>query len=89
MDTVLIIGSTGNIGTAAVRGALNAGRHVLAVVRNAASADRLFQNLGTKEGVTTVEADILSDNGVQSIIDQVKEGRLPHVPACLRNWLVS
>ncbi|KAF2489323.1 putative short-chain dehydrogenases/reductase [Lophium mytilinum] len=77
METVLIIGATGNIGTAAVKGALNAGLQVLAVVRNSASAEKLFQNLGTKEGIKTVEADILSDDGVQSVVDQVKEGKLP------------
>jgi short-subunit dehydrogenase len=77
METTLIVGATGNIGTAAVKGALNAGLKVLAIVRNSASADKLFQNLGTKEGITIVEADIMSDSGVQSVIDQVKEGKLP------------
>lgn len=77
METVLIIGATGNIGTAAVQGALDAGLHVLAIVRNTASANKLFRNLGTKVGITTVEADILSDKGVQSVVDRVKEGNLP------------
>jgi NAD(P)-dependent dehydrogenase (short-subunit alcohol dehydrogenase family) len=77
METVLIVGATGNIGTAAVKGALNAGHHVLAVVRNSASADKLFQNVGTRDGIITIEADILSPNGVQSVVDQVKESKLP------------
>jgi NAD(P)-dependent dehydrogenase (short-subunit alcohol dehydrogenase family) len=77
METVLIVGATGNIGTAAVRGALNAGRHVLAVVRDSASADKLFRNIGTRDGITAVKADILSDNGVRAVVDQVKEGKLP------------
>jgi NAD(P)-dependent dehydrogenase (short-subunit alcohol dehydrogenase family) len=77
METVLIVGATGNIGTAAVKGALNAGLQVLAIVRNSASAEKLFRNVGTREGITTVEADILSDTGVQSVVDQVKEGKLP------------
>ncbi|KFY39724.1 hypothetical protein V495_05762 [Pseudogymnoascus sp. VKM F-4514 (FW-929)] len=77
METVLIVGATGNIGTAALMGALRAGRNMLAVVRNSASADKLFQNLGTKDGIATIEADILSDNGVQSVVDRVKEGKLP------------
>jgi short-subunit dehydrogenase len=77
METVLVIGATGNIGTAAVKGALDAGLQVLAIVRNQASASKLFQNLGTKEGITTVEADIMSDSGLRSVVDQVKEGKLP------------
>ncbi|PVI02970.1 putative short-chain dehydrogenases/reductase [Periconia macrospinosa] len=77
METVLIVGATGNIGTAAAKGALSAGRNVLAVVRNSASADKLFQNLGTKDRITTIEADILSENGVQSVVHKVKEGKLP------------
>jgi NAD(P)-dependent dehydrogenase (short-subunit alcohol dehydrogenase family) len=77
METVLIVGATGNIGTAAVKGALNAGLQVLAVVQNSASANKLFQNLGTKEGIITVEANILSDQGVQSVVDRVKKGELP------------
>lgn len=77
METVLIIGATGNIGTAVVQGALNAGRHVIAAVRNTASANKLYQNLGTKTGITTVETDILSEKGVQFVVDLVKEGKLP------------
>ncbi|KAF2667910.1 NAD(P)-binding protein [Microthyrium microscopicum] len=76
METVLVVGSTGNIGTAAVKGALNAGYKVLAIVRNSTSANKLFQNAG-KEGITTVEADIMSDNGIQSVVEQVTAGKLP------------
>ncbi|KAH6867504.1 hypothetical protein B0T10DRAFT_572251 [Thelonectria olida] len=36
METVLVVGATGNIGVSAVKAALNTGRHVLAVVRNKA-----------------------------------------------------
>ncbi|RDW80268.1 hypothetical protein BP6252_04906 [Coleophoma cylindrospora] len=77
METVLVIGATGNIGVAAVQAVLRSGRKVLAVVRNEASAQKLFQHLGTKEGITIVEADILSDQGVKSVVDQVRAGKLP------------
>jgi short-subunit dehydrogenase len=77
METVLIIGATGNIGVAAVMAALRSKRNVLAVVRNQASADKLFQHIGTRDGITTVVADIASDQGVQSIVDQVRDGKLP------------
>ncbi|KAF1961738.1 NAD(P)-binding protein [Byssothecium circinans] len=85
-ETVLVIGATGNIGTSAIQGALKAGYKVLAIVRNLDSAEKLFKNIGTKEGVTTVEADIISDIGVQSVVDQVKAGKLPqfqHVYSCV------
>lgn len=77
METVLIIGATGNIGVAAVMAALRSKRNVLAVVRNQASADKLFQHIGTRDGITTVVADIASDQGVQSVVDQVRDGKLP------------
>lgn len=77
METVLIIGATGNIGVSAVKAVLQTGRHVLAAVRNQASADKLFRHVGTKEGITIVEADICSENGVQGIVDLVKAGKLP------------
>jgi short-subunit dehydrogenase len=77
MDTVLIIGATGNIGVAAVLGALRSNHNVLAIVRNQASANKLFQHVGTKNGITTVEADIMSDRGVQIVVNQVRAGKLP------------
>jgi NAD(P)-dependent dehydrogenase (short-subunit alcohol dehydrogenase family) len=76
-ETVLVVGATGNIGTSAVIGALRSGRDVLAVVRNAASAEKLFGNVGTREGITTVEADVMSDGGVQGVVDRVRRGELP------------
>jgi short-subunit dehydrogenase len=77
METVLVVGSTGNIGVSAVIGALRSQRAVLAIVRNQASAEKLYKHVGTREGITTVEADITSDHGVRSIVDQVKAGKLP------------
>ncbi|KAJ4357148.1 uncharacterized protein N0V89_001723 [Didymosphaeria variabile] len=85
-ETVLIVGSTGHIGTSAAQGALKAGLSVLAIVRNARSAEKLFRNLGSKERITTVEADVTSPTGVQCVVDQVKAGRLPafqHVYSCV------
>ncbi|KAF2809386.1 putative short-chain dehydrogenases/reductase [Mytilinidion resinicola] len=76
-ETVLIVGATGNIGIAAVLGALRAQLSVLAIVRNQTSADKLFQHIGTQQYVTVVEADITSDQGVQGVVEQVKAGKLP------------
>lgn len=77
METVLIIGATGNIGVSTVMAVLRSGRHALAVVRNQDSAQKLFQHLGTKEGITTVEADILSEDGVRGVVQKVESGQLP------------
>lgn len=77
MENVLVIGATGNIGVAAVLGALQSKRHVLAIVRNQASAEKLFKHVGTRNGITTVEADIMSEGGVQTVVDQVRAGKLP------------
>ena len=77
METVLVVGATGNIGVAAIIATLRSKRNVLAIVRNEASAAKMFQHVGTREGITTVEADIMSEHGVQSVVDQVKAGKLP------------
>lgn len=72
-----MVGATGNIGAAAVTGALRSGRKVLAIVRNQDSAAKLFRNVGTEEGITTAQADVTSEGGVRSVVDQVKAGKLP------------
>ncbi|RYP28641.1 hypothetical protein DL767_007123 [Monosporascus sp. MG133] len=77
MPTVLVVGATGNIGTSAILAALRSKLHVLAIVRNQASAEKLFGNVGTREGITTVEADIMSDQGVKGIVEKVRKGELP------------
>ncbi|KAJ5507306.1 Short-chain dehydrogenase/reductase SDR [Penicillium freii] len=77
METVLVIGATGNIGVAAVTAALRSKRNVLAVVRNQSSADKLVKHIGSSEGITFVEANVLSDSGVKSVVDQVQAGKLP------------
>lgn len=77
METVLVVGSTGNIGVSAVIGALRSQRAVLAIVRNQASAEKLYKHVGTRDGITTVESDITSEHGVQRVVDQVKAGILP------------
>lgn len=76
-ETVLVVGATGHIGVSAVIGALRSKRNVLAIVRNAAAAERLFSHAGTRDGITTVEADAVSEQGVQSVVDRVEKGELP------------
>ena len=72
-----MIGATGNIGVSVTIAALRSKREVLAVVRNQAAAEKLYQHVGTKAGITTVEADITSDDGVRNVVDMVKSGKLP------------
>lgn len=77
METVLVVGATGNIGVSTVKAVLRSGRQVLAVVRNQDSAQKLFQHVGTQEGILTVEADILSESGIQGVVEKVESGHLP------------
>ena len=77
METVLVVGASGNIGVAAILGALSTKRNVLAVVRNQDSADKMFKHVGTKDGITTVQADVTSEKGIQGVVDQVEAGKLP------------
>ncbi|ETS84445.1 hypothetical protein PFICI_02470 [Pestalotiopsis fici W106-1] len=76
-ETVLLVGATGNIGVSMAIAVLRSKRQVLALVRNQASAEKLYKYLGTREGVTTVEVDVMSDGGIQSVVDRVKTGELP------------
>lgn len=86
LERVLVVGATGNIGVAAVKGALRSGRQVLAIVRNQASADKLYKHVGSSQGIQVVEASVVSDTGVKGVVDQVKAGKLPafqHVYTCV------
>ncbi|KAG9522491.1 putative short-chain dehydrogenases/reductase, partial [Aureobasidium melanogenum] len=76
-ETVLVVGSTGNIGVSAVIGALHTKREVLAVVRNQESAEKLFKHVGTREGITIAEADITSEADMLRLVEDVKTGKLP------------
>ncbi|KAF6806997.1 short-chain dehydrogenase [Colletotrichum musicola] len=76
-ETVLIFGASGNVGIAAVIGALRVKRNVIAIVRNQATAEKIFKYVGTREGITTVEADINSEESIKGVIDQVRAGKLP------------
>lgn len=86
METVLIIGSTGNIGVAAVTAALRSNRDVLAVVRNQESAGRLVKHITStgivtpeeaERRITVAEADVISQTGVKAVVDRVRAGTLP------------
>ncbi|KAJ0367351.1 hypothetical protein COL26b_011317 [Colletotrichum chrysophilum] len=76
-ETVLVFGASGNIGVSAVIGALHAKRKVIAVVRNQTSAEKIFDYVGTRDGITIAEADITSEDSVRVIVDQVRAGKLP------------
>lgn len=89
METILVVGATGNIGVSAVTAALHSKRKVLAIVRNQDSADKLVKYIGSSEGITFTEANVLSDSGVKGVVDQVRAGKLPsfqHVYSC--GWLL-
>ncbi|KAI7171212.1 hypothetical protein KC324_g10996 [Hortaea werneckii] len=77
MERVLIVGASGHIGTSAVIGALRNKRGVLAVVRSQQSAEKLFSQTGTKEGITVVEADPTSATDLQTVVDRVAKGDVP------------
>ncbi|KAI8316660.1 hypothetical protein K4K61_003316 [Colletotrichum sp. SAR11_59] len=76
-ETVLVFGASGNIGVSAVIGALQAKRKVIAVVRNQTSAEKIFDYVGTRDGITIAEADITSEDSVRGLVDQVRAGKLP------------
>lgn len=76
-ETVLVIGATGNIGSSVIIAARRTGRKVLAIVRNKESEEKMFSYLDSKEGITTVQADIISEDGVKGVVDQVVAGKLP------------
>ena len=76
-ETVLVVGATGNIGVSVVIASLRQNKKVLAIVRNPASAEKLFKHVGTRERITTIEADVTSDAALQEVVEKVKRGELP------------
>lgn len=81
-QTVLAIGSSGNIGLSVIIAALRSDRNVLAVVRNRASQDKVLHQLTFDKSlptdrVTFAEADVASDTGVEGVVEKVKAGKLP------------
>ncbi|KAL5339601.1 hypothetical protein BJX70DRAFT_149718 [Aspergillus crustosus] len=76
-ETVLVVGATGNIGVSTVQAALRSKRNVLAIIRNQNSADKLIRHIGSSQGITLVEADVLSETGVRDVVEQVRAGKLP------------
>ncbi|OHW90160.1 short-chain dehydrogenase reductase [Colletotrichum incanum] len=46
-ETVLVFGASGNVGVAAIIGALSSKCHVIAIVRNQASAEKIFKYVGS------------------------------------------
>jgi len=46
-------------------------------MRNQNSADKLVKYIGSSEGITFLEANVLSGSGVKGVVDQVRPGKLP------------
>ncbi|TDZ15577.1 hypothetical protein Cob_v011393 [Colletotrichum orbiculare MAFF 240422] len=76
-ETVLVTGASGNIGVAAIIGALQANRRVIAVVRSQASAEKIFDYVGSRDGITIVEADVTSEESIRGVVDLAQAGKLP------------
>jgi len=91
METVLVVGATGNVGVSVITAALRSQRNVLAIVRDKAAGEKIFQHVGTKSGITIVEVDVTSEDGVEKVVKRVKAGNLPafqHVYSAvgMMNW---
>ncbi|GAB7364201.1 hypothetical protein MBLNU230_g4752t1 [Neophaeotheca triangularis] len=79
-ETILVIGATGNMGTAAITAGLRNNYNILAIIRSSASKTKLLSNLPSDlktSRITFATADVTSPTGVQSIVDQVRTGQLP------------
>lgn len=79
-ETILIIGATGNMGTAAITAGLKASYNILALIRSTASKEKLLANLPPNLDTTRITfatTDVTSPTGVREIVDHVKEGQLP------------
>lgn len=77
METVLVVGASGDIGVSVIIAALRSGRQVLAIVRNNAAEQKIIQHVGTTEGIIFVEAQVTDENNVQKVVDRVRAGELP------------
>lgn len=77
IETVLVVGASGNIGVSVIIASLNTGRNVIALVRNKTSQDKIVQHVGSDKGITFVETDVTNLDALVQVVDQVKEGKLP------------
>ncbi|RFU75517.1 nadp-binding [Trichoderma arundinaceum] len=77
METVLVVGASGNIGVSVIIAALRSGRNVLAIVRSKSAESKIIRHVGTIDGITFVEAEVTDENSVQKVIEKVKSGELP------------
>lgn len=71
MQAVRIVGASEHSYKSAIGAALRSKLYVLAITRNQASKEKLFSNVGTREGITVIEADITSDQGVREVVRKV------------------
>lgn len=86
METVLVVGASGNIGVSIVIGSLRSNRGVIAVVRNEESKQKILTHVPDPTNLTFVEADVTAEDGLASVVDKVRQGTLPpfqHVVATL------
>ncbi|KAL7961888.1 hypothetical protein V8C34DRAFT_311743 [Trichoderma compactum] len=67
METVLVVGASGNIGVSVIIAALRSGCRALAIVRNNAAEQKIIQHVGTKDRMTFRS----------KVVDRVKAGELP------------
>lgn len=77
METVLVIGASGNIGISVVIAARQSGRNVLAIVRSKDAEKKIVEVVGSSDGITFVQADVMEPDGVRNVVDAVEQGTLP------------
>ena len=79
-ETVLVVGSSGNVGVSVIIGALRSNLNVLAIVRNKSAQEKVLQHVDKSlptNRITFAEADVTDENAIAGIVDQVKAGKLP------------
>ncbi|GBG65874.1 hypothetical protein CBR_g54166 [Chara braunii] len=82
----LVAGGAGTVGSAIVKGFLDAGAVVIVPSRSKDRNDGLRTQLGNPAGLHTVEADICTDAGLQTTLSYVDDelgGKLDHVVSSL------
>lgn len=86
-STVVVLGSTGNVGWGAARALLRRGARVIAVTRSPAQALALPAELGAPERVQAVVGDLGTSEGARALAEELAaRGGFHHVFASMGPW---
>jgi NAD(P)-dependent dehydrogenase (short-subunit alcohol dehydrogenase family) len=87
-QSVLVVGSSGNIGVSVITAALRSGYNALALIRDMSAKEKVLSHVDSQvseacERITFVEADVTSEDGVSKVVQNGQSGIAARLSTCL------